>query len=161
MKASLLSTLLVLIFVVSSFAQSKSFVTLKNKFRGGENVISVKAGSFLVRTVLLFSGEGDWEDDFGKVRSVRVINIPQAEFKKKNVSAKGFRNVLAKDQFEELVTTFSEGERLTIFQRDGKDSDIYFMLIENDHDVTALEIRGELFPEKIVEDHRKRKSKTT
>jgi hypothetical protein len=161
MKSTLLATLLILTLSLSSFGQSQSFSTLKNKFRGGENVISVKAGSFLVRTVLLLSGEGDWEDNFGRVRSVRVINIPQLEFKRKNVSAKGFTKVLRDDNFEEVITTYSEGERLTIFQRDGKNSDLYFMLIENDHDVTALEIRGELFPEKIVEDHRKRKSKTT
>ncbi|WP_165823987.1 DUF4252 domain-containing protein [Pseudochryseolinea flava] len=160
MKSKLLS-LLLLTISLSAAAQSDSFITLKNKFQGGDNVVSVKAGSFLVKTVLLLTDDGDWEDDFGKVKSVRLINIPQAEFKRKNVTTKGFKKILAKDKFEELVSTYNEGERLTIFQRDGKNGDLYFMIIENGHDVTALEIRGELYPEKIVEDHSKRKSKTT
>jgi len=161
MKSTLLSLVCSLIFTVATFAQSESYITLKNKFRGGENVVAVKAGSFLVRTVLLLADEDDWEDDFGQIRSVRLINIPQTEFKKKNVSVRGFKKILSKDNFEELISTYDSGERLTIFQRDGKQSDLYFMIIENKHDVIAIEIRGKLYPEKIVEDHRNRKSKTT
>jgi len=162
MKTTLLS-LVFLFLSVAAMAQSDSYLTLKDKFQGSENVIAVKAGSFLVRTVLLFADEEEWEDDFGKIRSVRVMNIPQAEFKKKSVTPKGFKKILVKDNFQELISSYSDGERLTIFQRDGKNGggDLYFMLIENSHDVTAIEIRGELYPEKIVEDHRKHKTKKT
>lgn len=158
-----MKTFVTILFIsISSlaFAQSKSYATLKAKFSGDENVTSVKVGGFVLKTILWMAGESDWVDDFGTVRSVRVITIPQKAFREKKLSANGFKKVLAKDDFEEVASTYDHGERLTIFMRDyEKSSELYFLLVENGSDVVAIEIKGKLNPQQIIEDHQKKYTK--
>jgi hypothetical protein len=158
MKA--LVTILFISISSLTFAQSKSYATLKAKFSGAEDVSSVKVGGLVLKTILWMAGESDWADDFGSVKSVRVINIPQREFRERNLSANGFRKVLTNDDFEEVASTYDNGERLTIFMRDyEKSNDLYFLLVENDKDVVGIEIKGKLNPQQIIEDHQKKYTK--
>jgi hypothetical protein len=152
------SIITILFITISSLAvaQSKSFSTLREKFVEADDVSSVRVSGFVLKTILWMAGETEWSDDFGKVKSVRVINIPQREFKERNLTPGGFKKVLAKDSFEEMASTLDNGERLTIYLKDrDQRSDLYFLLVENNSEVTAIEIRGELDPKKIIEDHQK------
>ena len=152
-----LATLLFVAIALVSSAQSKSYLTLRDKFKGGEDVTSVKVGGFVLKTALWIAGESEWKDDFGEIKSVRVINIPQKEFTEQGLTANGFKKkVLAKDDFEEVASTYDHGERLTIYLKDKTDKDaLYFLLVESKSEVTAVEIRGQLYPKKIIADHQK------
>jgi hypothetical protein len=156
-----MKSLITLIFIalsLATFGQSKSFSTLKNKFSGAEDVSTVRVGGFVLKTILWMAGETDWRDDFGTVSSVRVINIPKREFESRRLSADGFKKVLANDHFEEVAATYDAGEHLTIYIQDkAKGSDLYFLLVENNKEVTAIEIRGEIDAKKIIKDHQKHK----
>lgn len=150
--------LLITAAVTASQAQSRSFTTLKDKFSGSENVFSIRLGGFALRTVLWITGEPDWREDFGYVRNIRIINIPQQAFKTRHLSAKGFKEVLAKDQFHEMAAVYEDGDNVTVYMKDGgKRANIYFVLVESADEVTAVEIKGFLDPKKLIEDRHKQK----
>lgn len=150
-------TILLATFTSVAFSQSKSYSTLKHKFSGAENVTSVKISGLILKTALWIAGENDWSDDYGRVKSLRVMSIPQGEFRERNLSANGFKKVLVKDNFEEIASTFDNGERLTIYLREHKNaSNLYFLVVESDKEVTAIEIKGYLNPQRIIEDHQKK-----
>jgi hypothetical protein len=150
-------TILLLCISTLAFAQSKSFSTLREKFAKADDVTTVRVGGFVLRTILWMSNESEWSEDFGKIESVRVMNIPQREFLERNLSPKGFKNVLVNDDFEELATTFDNGEHLTIYLQDReKRPDLYFLLVESEKEVTAIEISGALNANKIIEHHQKK-----
>jgi hypothetical protein len=86
---------------LSTFAQSESFLTLKEKFSDSRNVTSISVGGFILRTALLISGEDDYRDEFGDVSNVRLINIPIEELDKRNLKISGFKKVLRNDNFED------------------------------------------------------------
>jgi len=154
-----LFTILFVTAALASSAQSKSFSTLKSKFSEAEDVTSVRVGGFFLKTILWMAGESEWRDDFGTVSNVRVINIPQREFRSRQLSTAGFKKVLAGDNFEEVAATYDGGEHLTIYMQDReKGYDRYFLLVETKEEITAIEIKGEIDPGKIVKDHQKHKS---
>jgi hypothetical protein len=66
---------------VASFAQSRSFDTLKDHFKGTGEVYSFSVGGFLCRTVLNIAGEYEFRDAIKEVHNVRIINIPKRNFK--------------------------------------------------------------------------------
>ena len=153
-----LITLLFAFSAVCSFSQSKSFVTLKEKFAETEDVTSVRVSSFVIRTVLWLSGDDDMRKEFENVRSIRIMTIPQREFAHRKVSAKGFKKVLAGDKFEEITSVRDQKDLVTVYlQEHSEDVNLYFLLIENNDEVTAVEIKGHLDPRKLIESHNKEK----
>jgi hypothetical protein len=102
-------------------------------------------------------GEPDWREDFGQVRNVRIINIPQQAFKNRHLSATGFKKVLAQDKFQEMAAVREDGDHVTVYMKDGKRANIYFVLVESADEVTAVEIKGYLDPKKLIEDRHKQK----
>lgn len=144
-----------LTLTISSFGQSESFLTLKEKFEG-ENVKSLNVGGFLLRTALWIARESDFKEEFGSVRSVRLITIPQHEFVSRKLKVSGFKKVLAKDGFDEMVSAKQNGALITVYMQDqGKRDNLYFVLVENDQDITAIEIKGLIDPKKLIESNSK------
>ena len=156
-------TLLFLATSLTAAAQSDSFITLKEKFRGAPEVNSVRVGGFFVRTVLWLASETDWREEIQDVRSVSVINIPQKAFRERNLKIGGFKKLLQKDDFEEAIQAKEGDEKITIYMRDGGrgDTNLYFLLVEEANEVTAIEIRGKLDLKKIIEKHLKEKRNIT
>jgi hypothetical protein len=153
-----LITLLFLLATVAAFSQSNSFLTLKEKFHGDREVTSLSVGGFLLKTALLFSGEDDFRDEFGNVRNVRLINIPQEAFEDRHLKLSGFKKVLRRDNFEEVVRSREGNEEVTVYiQEHGSDSNLYFILVEEASEVTAIEIKGKIDPKIIVQNHSKQK----
>lgn len=146
-------SLILLATAITSFSQSKSFETLKDKFVGGDQVVSVSTGGFLLRTALWIAGEADWRRDFGDVRGVRLINIPQKAFEARNLKLSGFKKYVTKDDFEEVVHARDGRDRITVYMKEyDKRSNLYLVLVENDDHVTAIELKGRLDPQKLVGD---------
>jgi hypothetical protein len=141
---------------VSAFAQSNSFLTLKEKFRGEENVFAIGAGRFWIKTALLFIDEKDLRYHFRDVRHVRMITIPQKAFREKNLKLSGFKKILAKDDFEEVASVKERGTHVEIYMKSfDRNENAYFILIDERSEVTALEIIGNIDPKGIVNDYRK------
>ena len=145
-------TLLLIIGSLSStsFAQSKSFRTLQNKFHGAEDVVSFSVGGFVLRTALWLSDE---DEDFGVIKSVRIMSIPMRELRDRDLKVSGFRKLLLHDDFEEMVSASDNGDYATVYmQEHGKNNNLYFLLVESDDELTAIEIKGYLDPKKLLEE---------
>ncbi|SKC78710.1 DUF4252 domain-containing protein [Ohtaekwangia koreensis] len=141
---------------LSTFAQSESFLTLKEKFGDSRNVTSISVGGFILRTALLISGEDHYRDEFGDVSNVRLINIPIEELDKRNLKISGFKKVLRNDNFEEVVSASEDGEHVTIYMQERKrNKNLYFLLIEGEDQILAIEIKGYLDPKKLLETNSK------
>jgi hypothetical protein len=141
---------------LSTFAQSESFLTLKEKFSDSRNVTSISVGGFILRTALLISGEDDYRGEFGDVSNVRLINIPIEELDKRNLKISGFKKVLRNDNFEEVVSASEDGEHVTIYMQERKrNKNLYFLLIEGEDQILAIEIKGYLDPKKLLETNSK------
>jgi hypothetical protein len=153
-------TLMLVFSVASAFSQSKSFEILCEKFKGENDVTSVSVGGFLLKTAIWLSGEKELRNEVGDIKSVRLINIPQREITRQNLHLSGFKKVLAKDNFEEVLLNKDKGELITVYICENqKASNLYFFLIEEADEVTAIEIKGHLDPRKIIEERHHKKTR--
>jgi hypothetical protein len=136
----------------SLFAQSESFSTLRNKFRGEPNVVHLNANGLLAKAVLAMAGERDFKKSIKHVRSVRLVTVPKESFKNAEVSVPGFRNILRKDSFVELTTIKDHGDDVSLYLQEAKKKkhNRYFILINEDHQVTGIEIKGYIDPSELA-----------
>lgn len=137
-------------------AQSKSYQTLKDRFKDQPDVHSFSFGGWLCRAALSIAVNDD-EDDvevrllhkaMADINHVRFITIPKNEFKVQGLSVNGFRSYLKKDAFEELASVRDNGEVVTFYHKgDAARRNQYFVLIEDQHEVVAIEMKGYIDPE--------------
>jgi hypothetical protein len=141
--------LVVLMFVGSfAIAQSKSYNILKDKFSDQADVHSFSFTGWMGRLVLRMADEHEFKDAIKDLQHVRFIEIPKAEFAAQNVSVKGFKNVLLADSFQELAFIRDNGEEITIYLREGNNhKNHYFVLVEEEQEVVAIELKGYLDPQ--------------
>lgn len=141
--------LLVLMFVASfAMAQSKSYSILKDKFIDQPDVHSFSFSGWMGRLVLRMVDEHEFRDAIKELQHVRFIEIPKAEFAAQNLSVKGFKNILMKDSFQELAFIRDNGEEITIYLREGNNhKNHYFVLVEEEQQVVAIELKGYLDPQ--------------
>lgn len=138
------------------WAQSKSYQTLKDRFKDQPDVHSFSFGGWLCRAALSIAVNDD-EDDvevrllhkaMADINHVRFITIPKGEFKAQGLSVNGFRAYLKKDAFEELASVRDNGEVVTFYHKgDDARRNQYFVLIEDHHEVVAIEMKGYIDPE--------------
>jgi hypothetical protein len=136
-------------FVASfAIAQSKSNNILKDKFNDQPDVHSFSFAGWMGRLVLRMADEHEFKDAIKHLQHVRFIEIPKAEFAAQNVSVKGFKNVLLADSFQELAFIRDNGEEVTIYLREGNNhKNHYFVLVEEEQEVVAIELKGYLDPQ--------------
>lgn len=132
-----------------SMAQSHSFLTLKNKFASTEDVFSFRASGFLSRSVLRLAGQREFRRAIRQIKDIRLLTIPAGAFAAERVSVNGFRNIVRNDGFEELATVREEGNEVNVYLQPVKDSKInrYLILIQDEAQVTAVEIKGYIDPD--------------
>lgn len=143
-------TLLFFVITVSSFAQSESFQTLKDHFSGKDQVESFSLSGFWCRAAMsiVMDDEEELKAMMKEIDQVRFMVIPKIEFDKQNLSVNGFRKFITKDSFEEVMSIREHGEKINIFHRvDGNKKNRYFVLIEQENEVVALELKGYIDPE--------------
>jgi ASC-1-like (ASCH) protein len=152
MKKICLFTLITLMIAsVSLFAQSKSYVTLKDKFVGEEDVHHFAVSGFFARSILWLADEHEFYSAIKDVKNVRLIVIPKEAFKAQDVTLNGFKKILKKDGFEELVPVKDSGDDVTLYhQVSPNKKDRYFVIIEENKEIVAMEIRGYIDPEFIL-----------
>jgi hypothetical protein len=146
MKTSLLTVALVFVITIIVSAQSESFMMLRDKFRGSENVFSFGTSGFIAKTVLWAAGEREYKEVFRDVNNIRMIVIPRKAFHQKHVSVSGFKKAAKKtDQYEEVLTIRDGNDDVTVLlQEDNskKKRNHYLMLVEDNSEVVAVEMSG-------------------
>lgn len=156
-----MKSIFALVFTIASFAtfaQSESFLTFKESLNDAEDVVSFKVGGFVLRTALWLSGESDFKEEFGEVQSVRFMVVPMEELDKRKLKVSGFKRVLHNDHFEEMVSASQEGDHITVYMQErGRNKNLYFVLIEGEDEIAAIEIKGYLDPKKLLESNSKQK----
>jgi Domain of unknown function (DUF4252) len=147
MKSISLFIVLTLIVAISSFAQSNSYQTLKGKFKDQPDVYSFSLSGWMGRAVLKMVGECEFRNAIKDLKHVRLITIPRSEFVAQNVTVKGFKRVLKQDSFQELAIIHERDEEVSIYLREGNNhKNSYFVLVEEDQEVVAIELTGYLDP---------------
>ena len=141
---------------MATFAQSKSFEALRERFRGEEDVYAFSASGWLCRSVISVALKAEDGDEpelrllkraMDDIDHVRFITVPIREFAAQGVSVKGFRSFLMKDQFEVLADVRDRGDHITFYQRTAGDrKGHYFVLIEESSEVVAIEMKGYIDP---------------
>lgn len=146
----------ILLFSVACLAQSKSFVSLKEKFSGDKDVYSLQASGFLARVILRMAGEHEFYDAVKDVRNVRLIVIPQDAFRRKSVTLSGFKKFTKKDSFQELAHVRDHGDRVTLLMQSSvsKRDNRYLVLIDNNNEVIAIEVKGYIDPTLMLKEKR-------
>lgn len=147
--------LLPVLLLVSTFgwSQSKSYQTLKDHFDDRPDVHAFSIGGWLCRATLsLAMDENDREiallrKAMANIDHVRFIVIPKEEFKAQGLTVNGFRSYLRKDSFEQLADVRDQGDQVTFYHRsDGTRKDRYFVLVDEQDEVVAIEMKGYIDP---------------
>lgn len=139
-------TLFVLIVLATQAnAQSNSYQTFKDTFKGGEDVHSFSVSGFLARTVLWMADEHEFANAITDIKNIKLVTVPKEEFNARGLSINGFRKVLKEDSFQELAHFRDNGSLVTFFlQENGKNKlkDRYFILVEEHDEVIGMEMKG-------------------
>jgi len=147
MKSILLFVTALCITTASAYAQSNSYQTLKDKFKDQPDVHSFSFSGWMGRMVLNIAGEYEFKNAIKDIRSVKFITVPRSEFAAQHVSIQGFKKVLKQDAYHELAFIRDEGEEVSIYLREGNNNkNTYFVLVEEEQEVIAMELKGYLDP---------------
>jgi Domain of unknown function (DUF4252) len=141
-----------LIFVASTLmAQSNSYQTMKQTFKDADDVHAFSVSGFLARTVLRMADEHEFSEAITEVKSIKLITVPKDEFRVKGLTINGFKKILKGDSFQELANVRDNGDNVTFFiQENGKKSDRYFILVEDNDEVVAIEMTGNIDMDKVM-----------
>jgi hypothetical protein len=133
-----------LLLTTIGFTQSRSYITLKERFRGYENVVSLSASGFLTRTMLTFAGEHQINRSIKDVRKVRMTVVPRSAFRSEKVTIDGFIKFAQKDGFEQLFQAREYGDEVTLLRqaKGKKNPERYLLLIDGHSELVAFEMTG-------------------
>ncbi len=156
MKKIILSSILLFI-TLFCFSQSKSYQALENHFRGKKDVHAFALSGFLCRMAvnLTTTNEPLLRAMSRNIRHIRLIVIPNSEFAKQSLSVDGFKSYLSKDSFVPLATVREKNDHVSFFHRsDSNQEERYFVLVEEKHEVVAIEMKGNIDPSVLTGDTR-------
>lgn len=144
----LTTSVALLLAASTAFAQSNSYQTLREKFRGERDVIALHASGSLARTILWIAGEKDFKDAIEHVKDIRFIVIPKNAFKANEVTLSGFKKIAQKDSFEELARVKDHGDVVTLMMQTSykQKHNRYLLLVESNSEVVVMEIKGYIDP---------------
>lgn len=150
MKSISLFLVTMVVAGASSFAQSSSYQTLKDKFNDQPAVHSFSLSGLAGRLVLSMAGEYEFSNAIKDLKHMYLITIPQAEFSKQHLSVNGFKKILKQDSFEPLAIIRDSGDEISIYLQEGHNhKNSYFVLVEEKQEVLAIELKGYLDPTRL------------
>src|SRR5690348_477945 len=120
MKHFTATVLFLLLATALVLAQSKSYITLREKFAGEKDVFSFRFSGGFARLAMRIAGEYEFYDAIRDVQNVRFIVIPKNAFHEKRVSLSGFKKIAKGDGFEELAHIRDHGDDVEILLQTGK-----------------------------------------
>jgi hypothetical protein len=163
MKTSLLTIAFVFAITLIVSAQSESFMMLRDKFRGAENVFSFGTSGFIAKTVLWVAGEREYKDAFRNVTSIRMMVIPRKAFRDKDVTVRGFKKAAKNlEQFEEVLTLHDGKDDVTLLMHENQKKNWknqYLLLVEDNSEVVAVEMEGYIDLDELRHSYENSKSK--
>lgn len=142
---------LVILFSSTLLAQTSGMRTLKDRFKGEENVHSFKLGGIMARVVFkLVADDEEIKDAIQDIRSVDVISIPKEAFAEQHVSVKGYKKFLEEKGFVSLMDVRDKGDHISIYlaPESGK-FERYLIVADEDAEVTVIELKGHIDPSKL------------
>jgi len=140
--------LLLLISSATLMAQSNSYQILKNKFKGEPDVHSFSVSGWVGRLVLNLAGEYEFREAIKELDHIRLMTIPKSAFISQDVTVNGFKRILKQNTYEELAFIRDDGEEVTIYLQEGKhNNNRYFVLIDEQDEVVAIEMKGYIDPQ--------------
>jgi len=132
-------------------AQSNSFQAFRDKFSRGEDVHHFSTNGLFARTVLWMAGEHEFNDAVTSIKSINLVTVPKSAFKQEKVTISGFKKVLKKDSFEELVRIKDNGDDVTLYIRSTEShNNRYIILIEQSDNVVVIELKGYVDPDFLL-----------
>lgn len=149
----LLTILLVISMASLASAQSDSYETFKDTFRGGRDVFCFGVRGWLARAVLRFTDEYEFRDAISDVKTIKVTIVPRGRFREQNLSIKEFKKILKDDSFAELAQVRDRGDNVTLYIQENskrKHNSLYFILVEESDEVVAIEMRGYVSEEALA-----------
>jgi len=147
MKSTSLLVVAVLFTTTSLLAQSHSYKTLRHKFNNQPDVHSFSLSGWMGRLVLNIAGEFEFSEAIKDLKHVDIITIPNSEFSAQRLSVDGFKQVLNHDSFEPLAFIRDNGGEVSIYLREGNNNkNHYFVLVEEQNEVVAIELKGYIDP---------------
>ena len=146
--------LLILLLSTIGFSQSKSFITLKEKFSGRSQVVSLHTSGFLARAVLKMAGEHEFVHAIKDIKHIRLMVIPKEAFKDRGVTLNGFKKFAKKDSFQEVAHVRDHGDDVTLLMQSSYKSNDnrYLLLVDDDNEVVAIEVKGYIDPQLMLSD---------
>jgi hypothetical protein len=140
-------SLITLVFLATlASAQSDSFLTMKDTFKGGDDVYHFSLSGFLCRTVLAMADEHEFRDAITDIKNIRLIVVPKEHFSAKGLSINGFKKVLKQDAFQELAHFRDHGDLVSVYLQEennkNRQRDRYFILVEDGDEVVGIEMKG-------------------
>jgi len=149
----LLLILLVVFTAILASAQSDSYETFKDTFRGSKDVFSFGVRGWLARTVLRFADEDEFQDVISDVKTIKITIVPRQRFREKGLSIKEFKKILKDDSFAELAQVRDHSDNVTVYIQENpkrKNNNLYFILVEESDEVVAMEMRGYVSEESLA-----------
>jgi hypothetical protein len=162
MKTSLLTVAFGFLITIIVSAQSESFMMLRDKFRGSENVFSFGTSGFVAKTILWAAGEREYKEVFRDVTNIRMMVIPRKAFRERDVTVKGFKKAAKKtEQFEEVLTFRDGGDDVSLLlHTNGKNKrNEYLLLVEDNSEVVAVEMVGYIDLQELRNSYEKSRTK--
>lgn len=147
-----------MLMAAAGFAQSKSFATLKDHFKGEDNVHAFTVGGWLANLALKFVDDEDINSHaIQKIGSIHLITIPKKHFEEQGLSVNGYKRYIAKDDaFEELLTVKDQGSHVSIFMKQlGEHYNRYLLLVEENEEVTAIEFKGYIDVDELMKNSKR------
>jgi hypothetical protein len=150
MKFSIMVWLLVTASVMAQ-AQSSGIRTLKDRFKGEEDVHAFKLGGFMARVIFkLVIEEETYKEAVKDIRSIDFITIPKEAFEAQHVSVGGYKKFLEEKGFMNLMEVRDNGDHVTIYMApDARKHERYLIVADEGSDVTVIEMKGYIDPSKL------------
>lgn len=148
-----ITTCIILSFVITTSvsAQSRSFVTFKEKFSDREDAHSFSTNGFFARTVFWIAGEHEFNKAIESIKNISLITVPKAAFRSKRVTVSGFKKMLREDSFEELVCVKDHGDDVTVYIKPTQNrNNRYIILVEESDEVVVIELEGYVDPDYLL-----------
>lgn len=132
-----------------SYAQSQSYRMLRDQFEDSPEVKSYRLSGLMCKIIVNIVEDDDERlaAALKEVRKVRLMTIPKREFDAHQVTVKGFKARLPKDNFELLADFDKGGESVAFYHRvEKKNKNRYFVIIDEGDKVIAIEMKGYIDP---------------
>ena len=143
--------LFLLAFSIAGYSQSKSFLTLQDRFEGRKDVTHLNISSFFVRMALCLASEDLNSDEISNIGRLHLMVIPKDHFAADGVTLNGYiRFVEKKDSFEELINIKDKKDNVRLFVKTrDKYTSRYLLLVDDEDEVVAIEFSGNINPDKL------------